>query len=155
MKNMKWIFVVAAVIALIAFAFLGTGPAPVSPVPAEAATTNPGPTLGNYQIVVLPISSISATVTSVVKFKAPWPVKLGCAYAMARTVSGTVNFNLVNGAGTSLLASTITASTGNVQGTLTTTTANLNIADEDTIGLNTTGTGSVADATLTLCIIRR
>lgn len=121
---------------------------------ADAATTNPGPTLAGYQMIVIPISRITTTTTDIYKFKVPWPVQLLHVSHVTNTYTGTVTLDVKNASGTSLLTSAGTVSTVLQEAVLTATTSTLKIADESTISISTAGTGTANDVTVTLGIKR-
>jgi hypothetical protein len=121
---------------------------------AEAATSNPSTGSSGYQVIALPISAITTTTSGIVKFKAPWPMRIVHMSAVGNAVTGTCTLDLVNSVGTSLLSSAMTLSTSVGDATLTATTANLNITDETNISLNTANTGTANNVTVLLGIKR-
>lgn len=124
---------------------------------ADAATANPGPTLSGYQVIVIPISAVSTTTTAIAKFNVPWPVRVVSFSQVANSTTGVVTLDLVNASGTSLLslASTVSTTANLVtDATLTTTSSTLNVTDETALQINTAGTGTAANATVTIGVKR-
>jgi hypothetical protein len=149
MKFLKYILIVMLIIA----AVFGTA-LMLQPRAASAGPSNPATGASGYQVLILPISAITATTTGIVKFNAPWNFRVNRISSYANSVTGTVTVDVKNSAGTSLLSSAMTLSTVYTEGTVTTDSGTRNITDETAVSVNTANTGSATNVTLLLEIKR-
>jgi hypothetical protein len=110
----------------------------IAPALASAATANPSTSSTGYVMIPFQISGQwTATTTSVVKFKIPWPHKLLYVGATARASGGTTPTLTVDVkmAGTSVLSSAMSITAGTItDGTISTST----LTDESTITIDLT-----------------
>ena len=155
MKNiLKTTLIIALVIAAIG-GMIWSGS--FAPGDVGATTSNPSSASTGYQLLVMPISAVSATTNNIISFKVPWSLRVLTFSVVQPTnfSANPVNFDLKNAAGTSLLSSAVTVSTVATEATLTTNSSTLTISDESTLSISTSGTGTAGNVTVLLGIKRQ
>ena len=148
---MKTLFNISLALLLAVMVLLGGILLLGAPTLALAAPPTGAP---GYQILTIPISSVTGTTTAIWKIKAPWNLRVLGFHAVNQAQSGTVTYDLQNSSGVSLLSSAITGSTVVTDATLTTSSSTLNIAQGSTLQINTAGTGSSTNVSINIETVR-